>query len=213
MSLMSVTPEVSQSSGWLKARAPCRGSQAGHTVRGGLRAGGVGRRRGQARCARLQIWGGGARGAAHVKDLVHVRDAGSVPAQGLVEGVRVLPRVASRAHGAGRAAGREPGGGGRERGVHAVYRGEGTRSRLGAGRGEQRTLNMRDMSVTRDVSQLRGWLKARASCRGSQAGHTVRGGLRAGRREAAGERGIRSVQGRGARDCRYRGAGGGEQRT
>ena len=45
-------------------------------------------------------------GAAHVKHGVHVRDAGRVPAQGLVEGPRGLPRVASRAHGAGRAAGR-----------------------------------------------------------------------------------------------------------
>ena len=31
------------------------------------------------------------------------------------------------------------------------------------------------MFVTRDVSQLSGWLKAVADCRGSQAGHTVRG--------------------------------------
>ena len=29
--------------------------------------------------------------------------------------------------------------------------------------------------MTRDVSQLSGWLKAVAYCRGSQAGHTVRG--------------------------------------
>ena len=33
-------------------------------------------------------------------------------------------------------------------------------------------------------------MKACAPCRGSQAGHTVRGGLRAGRREAASERGV-----------------------
>ena len=46
--------------------------------------------------------------------------------------------------------------------------------------GEQRTANITPMSVTREVSQLRGWLKAYAFCRGSQAGHTVRGGLRAG---------------------------------
>ena len=36
--------------------------------------------------------------------------------------------------------------------------------------GEQRTLNMEPMLVTLEVSQLRGWLKARASCRGLQAG-------------------------------------------
>ena len=40
---------------------------------------------------------------------------------------------------------------------------------------------MKSMSVTLEVSQLRGWLKAVACCRASQAGHTVRGGLR-GRR-------------------------------
>ena len=44
---------------------------------------------------------------------------------------------------------------------------------------------MKLMSVTAEVSQLSGWLKARASCRGSQAGHTVRCELGAGRREAA----------------------------
>ena len=60
----------------------------------------------------LQISGGGARGAAHAKHVAHVRDARGVPAQGLVEGPRLLPRVASRAHGAGRAAGREAAGGG-----------------------------------------------------------------------------------------------------
>ena len=44
------------------------------------------------------------------------------------------------------------------------------------------------MFVTPEVSQLSGWLKAYADCQGSQAGHTVRGELRAGRREAAGVR-------------------------
>ena len=51
--------------------------------------------------------GRGARGSAHLKHVARVRDAGDVPAQRLVEGPRALPRVASRAHGAGRAAGRE----------------------------------------------------------------------------------------------------------
>ena len=88
-----------------------------HTaVRGGLHGPKGGRRRAIAECAcsvqgeghiRLHIWG-----AAHLKHQAHVRDAGGVPAQWLVEGVRALPRVASRAHGAGRAAGREAGGGG-----------------------------------------------------------------------------------------------------
>ena len=47
--------------------------------------------------------------------------------------------------------------------------------------------------VTLEVSQLSGWLNLYAFCRGSQAGHTVRGGLQAGRLEAAAERGVRSV--------------------
>ena len=61
-----------------------------------------------------------------------------------------------------------------------------------AGREEQRTSNMVYMFVTREVSQLSGWLKAEP-CRGSQAGHTVRGGLRAGRREVARGRGVRAA--------------------
>ena len=36
MPTMFVTPEVSQLSGWLKAVAPCQGSQAGRAVRGEL---------------------------------------------------------------------------------------------------------------------------------------------------------------------------------
>ena len=69
----------------------------------------------------------------------------------------------------------------------------------GRARGEQRTLNMRLMSVTRDVSQLSAWLKAYALCRGSQAGRTRRGRLRAPgeARRAASNRGARSVQERG----------------
>ena len=57
---------------------------------------------------------------------------------------------------------------------------------------------MENMFLTREVSQLSGWLKASACCRGSQARHTVRVGLRAGRRQA--RRAIlceRSVPGRG----------------
>ena len=159
-------------------------------------------RNGQGRGLRLQISGGGVRGAAHVKHGDHGRDARGVPAQGLVEGPRLLPRVASRAHGAGRAArvGRREAAS--ERGLHAAGRGEGCdcRDQGRSARGAQRTRNMLIMFVTREVSQLRGWLKAYAACRGSQAGHTVRGGLPAGRREAAGDRGgARSGQGRGLR--------------
>ena len=61
MEYMSVTREVSQLSGWLKACAFCRGSQAGHTVPGdGPReVGGGGRRRAiavQAACASVCVW-------------------------------------------------------------------------------------------------------------------------------------------------------------
>ena len=219
MPTISVTLEVSQLSGWLKVVAYCmprvasRAHGAGRAAgRGTREAGGGGRSRGPGpgactqrageRAATADI-GGKARGGAHVKHVAHVRDAGGVPAQRLVEGRRELPRVASRAHGAGRAmrAGwREAA---RERGVHAMCRGEGnhhvtadvTRTRCG----EERTVNMWFMSVTREVSQLSGWLKANADCGGSQAGHTVRGGLRAPgeARRAASNRGARSVQERG----------------
>ena len=73
---------------------------------------------------------------------------------------------------------------------------------------------MQYMSVTREVSQLSGWLKAVADWRGSQAGHTVRG-AGCGPQEA--ERGERL---RCARSMHRRegattdlGGGGGEQRT
>ena len=67
------------------------------------------------------------------------------------------------------------------------------------------------MVVTLEVSKLSGWLNADARCRESKGGHTVRGEVRAGRPEAAGDGGARSVQGRGL-DCRL-GAGHGEERT
>ena len=43
----------------------------------------------------IQIAGHRVQVAAHSKHVVHVRDAGGVPAEGLVELVRALPRVAS----------------------------------------------------------------------------------------------------------------------
>jgi len=82
----------------------------------------------------------GARGAAHEKHGDHVRDAGGVPAQGLVEGPRLLPGVASRAHGAGRAAGREAGAGERSRLARSAQgRGLDCADIRGEARGEQRT--------------------------------------------------------------------------
>ena len=116
---MSVTRDVSQLSGWLKADAYCRGSQAGHTVQGAGCGLGGGRRRATEAC---------------------------------------MQRGEGKAH------------------MTADW---------GTGHGEQRTQNMLPMSVTWEVFQLSGWLKADAYCRGSQAGHTVKGGLRASRRREA----------------------------
>ena len=89
------------------------------------------------------------RGAAHVKHVIHVQDTGgdkSAP-QRLVEGLRVLPRVASRAHGAGR---------GLRTGRRRLRGRAGRRLRLqmaaARGRGAL-ALNMELMVVTRDVSQ------------------------------------------------------------
>ena len=107
---MSVTPEVSQLKGWLKACALCQGLQAGAHTGAGERRGLGGGRAASDRgvCARnvqkgevrpIQLGGHRARGAAHSKHVSHVSDARGVPAEGLVEGVRVLPRVASRGNG------------------------------------------------------------------------------------------------------------------
>ena len=69
--------------------------------------------------------------------------------------------------------------------------------RLGAGHGEERTQNMPFMVVTLEVSKLSGWLNADAYCRESNGGHMVRCEVQStGRREATGDRGTSSVQGR-----------------
>ena len=53
------------------------------------------------------------------------------------------------------------------------------------------------MFVTMEVSKLSGWLNADADCRESKGGHAmVSQMMRAGRREAADDRGASSVQGR-----------------
>eukprot|EP00964_Phaeocystis_antarctica_P061636 scaffold36844_cov58-Phaeocystis_antarctica.AAC.2 len=60
--------------------------------------------------ARLQIRGR-AWGGAHEQHVAHVRDAGGVKAQRLVERLRILPRVERRACGAVRGSSRDAGGG------------------------------------------------------------------------------------------------------
>ena len=52
------------------------------------------------------------------------------------------------------------------------------------------------VDVKLEVSKLSGWLNADACCRESKGGHTLRGEVRPGRPEAAGDRCARSVQGR-----------------
>ena len=93
--------------------------------------------------------------------VAHVCDAGCVEAQRLVERLRVLSRVERRAYGAGRRAGWKAGGRQATAG-HAACRG-GLECKLGAGHGEERTLNINRMSVTLEVLKLTGWLNAAAS--------------------------------------------------
>ena len=83
--------------------------------------------------------------------------------------------------------------------------------RLEAGRGEERTSNIQNMSATLEMSKLSGWLNADACCRESKGGHMVRGegaGLEAGGRR------VTAVHAacRGGLGCRL-GAGHGEERT
>ena len=57
---------------------------------------------------------------------------------------------------------------------------------MGAEHGEERTWNMAYIVMTLDVSKLSGWLNAFAACRELKGGHTVRGEVRAWRREGGG---------------------------
>ena len=89
---MVVTLEVSKLSGWLNADASCRESKGGHAVRGGVCGSAGGGRRTtavQAACRRegaTADWRGwGARVIAYLEHELHVRDAGGVEAQRLVE--------------------------------------------------------------------------------------------------------------------------------
>jgi hypothetical protein len=99
MLYMAVTLEVSQLSGWLKADACCRveGRACDAGGRGASREGGgpgvvVAHKR-HARGKGPAQQGLGAKGTrgAHSEHVLHVLDAGGVPAQRLVEGRRALP--------------------------------------------------------------------------------------------------------------------------
>ena len=117
---MCVTLEVSKVNGWSNADACCRKSNGGNMMRGELRAG---RRQVAARAtaSKQRAGEGSSAGSlghgrgAHEEHAVHDCDAGGVKAQRLVERRRALPRVERRADGAGRAAGRDAGGGRRPR--------------------------------------------------------------------------------------------------
>eukprot|EP00964_Phaeocystis_antarctica_P054731 scaffold32205_cov65-Phaeocystis_antarctica.AAC.5 len=65
------------------------------------------------------------------------------------------------------------------------------------------------MVVTLEVSKLSGWLNDAAFCRESKGGHTMWCEVQStGRREAAGDRGARGVQGRARLQIRSRPRGG-----
>ena len=189
MAYMFVTREVSQLSGWLKAVANCRGSQAGHTVRGAGCGPQEAERGERLRCARSMHrrrgrdyrFGRRGRGAAHVKHGVHVRDAGRVPAERLVEGRRGLARVTSRAHGA-RGGLRATGGGTRRaiavRAQHAQARGRDYRfGRRGRGAAHvKHPVHVRDAGGVPAKRLVEG---RRGLARVASRAHGARGGLRA----------------------------------
>eukprot|EP00964_Phaeocystis_antarctica_P049389 scaffold28648_cov60-Phaeocystis_antarctica.AAC.1 len=150
MPYMVVTLEVSKLNGWLNALAYCKGSKEGRAMRGEVQTGRTevaadrSARSVQER-ARLQI-GSRAWGGAHVKHAVHVCDAGGVEAQRLVERRRVpIIALPSREKDMRCGARRRPGGRRcRATVMHAACR-SGLDCRLGAGHGEERTLNMERM--------------------------------------------------------------------
>ena len=131
--------------------------------------------------APAQELGQKAQAEAHIEHEAHVRDAGGVKAQRLVESIRFLPSpkgapvrgkrvwhrdVAQQREGRISSA----------RGVRVAQLGSGGRRRR-----RERTSNIRYMSVTLEVSKSSGWLKALASCR-VQRGHPTEGSACVARR-------------------------------
>ena len=113
---------------------------------------------------RLKAVGGQGTRGAHVEHVAHGRDLGRVEAERLVERRRFLP---SRKAGM-RYAPRCGPGGMKALGVAATQAARTGRDRLKAAEARaraERTLNMRYMSVTLDVSKLSGWLNTDAYCR------------------------------------------------
>ena len=111
------------------------------------------------------VWAQNAQAEAHIEHEAHVRDAGGVKAQRLVESIRILPSPKGGHPSEGNACGTEM--------WHSRGKGESAAHaacvwpQLGSGgrrRRRKRTRNMSLMSVTLEVSKLSGWLKAAAPC-------------------------------------------------
>ena len=166
-----VTLDVSKLSGWLNLATPCRVERRACDAGSGIGPGG---REGVAWVAAMQaactggwpgsrLWGQGTRGA-HIEHPLHIRDAGRVEAERLVERVRTLPSQK-----VGMRCGKRCGPGGvRALCVAATQSACTGRARLKAGGARaraERTQNIDNMVVTLDVSKLSGWLNALASCR------------------------------------------------
>ena len=209
---MFVIFDVSKLSRWLNADATCRVERRAYDAGRGAGQEGVGRWR-RKRHARggtdSRLGGQGTRGA-HFEHGAHVRDAGRIEAQRLVERVRTLPSPRKEGAcdvGRGVRAGRRKGRIWRwRRKRHA--RGEGPTQGLGVRARAERTWNMYFMFPTLDVSKLSGWLNACAPCAKSKGGRTMWGevcGPGGGwRRGAVGQRksgmhGEGPIQGLGAR--------------
>ena len=151
-----VTLDVSKVSGWLNADARCRVGRRG--VRCGARcgpgggriwAGGSARSACTARGAGCEGWVG--LGHAHDEHIAHVRDAGRVEAQRLVERRRGLPSRKAGVCDAMREVRAERRGVGGNGGASSVYGDGPTEAR---GPGHARTLNIKLISVTPEVFQL-----------------------------------------------------------
>jgi hypothetical protein len=172
MASMAVTLEVSKLSGWLKAVADCRVEGRACDAGGERCEPGGGRAcvvwwRHDKRHARGPTQGLGAKGTrgAHAEHVAHVRDAGGVKAQRLVEGRRALPSRGEGMRCGGRGARRKAGGPvGWWRHTRGMLHGARLKAWGPRARAE-RTLNMSRMSVTLEVSKLSGWLKFDARCR------------------------------------------------
>ena len=134
----------------------------------------------------MEGWGQARARRAHVEHKAHVRDAGRIEAQRLVEIPRGLPSRKEGMRDARRGAGRKAGGCvGQRRWTQAARTGRAEDSTGGLGRqgsGGERTPNMPAMVVTLDVLKLTGWLNLYAACRVERRACDHAGGeVRAGR--------------------------------